>query len=416
MKSITRSTISGSVAAPASKSMMGRAVAAALLADGISVIRNPSYCDDARTALDIIGALGAVMSEGEKLAIRGTGKRLLYPKKGSLDCRESGLCMRMFTPIAALLDREVALYASGSLCSRPMGMAEGLGALGVVCRTDRGHAPIRVRGLMKGGDITVDASVSSQLLTGLLMALPLCETDSRIAVTGLKSTPYVRMTLSLLEGFGVTITYDEGLTEFVVKGGQEYRPASYTVEGDWSGAAFLLVAGALAGSVTVTGLDLASPQADRAIVEVLETAGAAVRTGTDCVSVEKRELKAFHFDATDCPDLFPPLVALASGCAGKSGIVGLERLVHKESNRAEALASEFSKLGILVEGVGNTMQVRGGTVRGAQVESHNDHRIAMACAVAALRAEGNVAITGEACVTKSYPDFFFDLAALGVKS
>lgn len=166
----------------------------------------------------------------------------------------------------------------------------------------------------------------------------------------------------------------------------------------------------------MTGLDLASPQADRAIVEVLETAGAAVRTGTDCVSVEKRELKAFHFDATDCPDLFPPLVALASGCAGKSGIVGLERLVHKESNRAEALASEFSKLGILVEGIGNTMQVRGGTVRGAQVESHNDHRIAMACAVAALRAEGNVAITGEACVTKSYPDFFFDLAALGVKS
>jgi 3-phosphoshikimate 1-carboxyvinyltransferase len=415
MKSITHSTIRGTVAAPASKSMMGRAVAAALLADGVSVIRNPSSCDDARCALDIIRAFGAVMSEGEKVVIRGAGKRLLYPQKGSLDCRESGLCMRMFTPIAALLDREVALHASGSLCSRPMGMVEGLGTLGVVCRTDRGHAPIRVMGPMNGGDITVDTSVSSQLLTGLLMALPLCETDSRISVTGLKSTPYVRMTLSLLKKFGVTITHDEGLTEFVTKGGQEYLPAAYTVEGDWSGAAFLLVAGALAGSVTVTGLDMASPQADRAILEVLETAGAMVRTGTDCVSVEKRELKAFHFDATDCPDLVPPLVALASGCTGKSEIVGLERLAHKESDRAEALVSEISKLGILVEGVGNTIQVRGGTVRGAQVESHNDHRIAMACAVAALRAQDDVGIEGETCVTKSYPDFFSDLAALGVK-
>ena len=415
MKFITHSTISGTVAAPASKSMMGRAVAAALLADGISVIRNPSSCDDAQTALDIIRALGAVMSEGEKVAIRGTGKRLLYPQKGSLDCRESGLCMRMFTPIAALLDREVALYASGSLRSRPMGMVEELETLGVACRTDRGYAPIIVRGPMKGGHITVDASVSSQLLTGLLMALPLCETDSHIAVTGLKSTPYVRMTLSLLKGFGVAITHDEGLTEFVVKGGQEYRPATYTVEGDWSGAAFLLVAGALAGSVTVTGLDLASPQADRAIIEVLEMAGASIKTGRGSVTVENRSLKSFRFDATDCPDLFPPLVALASGCVGKSEIKGLERLAHKESDRAKALSSEFGKLGIAIQQHGGTMEVRGGAVRKAEVDAHNDHRIAMACAVAALRAEGDVGIAGETCVAKSYPTFFVDLETLGVR-
>jgi 3-phosphoshikimate 1-carboxyvinyltransferase len=415
MKLVTPSTVKGTVAAPPSKSMMGRAVAATLLADGISVIRNPSFCDDARTALDIIGALGAVMSEGEKLAIRGTGKRLLYPKKGSLDCRESGLCMRMFTPIAALLDREVALSASGSLRSRPMGMVEGLGALGVTCGTDRGHAPITVRGPMKGGDITVDASVSSQLLTGLLMALPICETDSRIAVTGLKSTPYVRMTLSLLKGFGVTITHDEGLTAFVVEGGQEYQPATYTVEGDWSGAAFLLVAGALAGSVTVTGLDLASPQADRGILDVLESVGASITTGKDYVSAQRKDLKPFQYDATDCPDLFPPLVALASSCEGKSVIYGVERLKHKESDRALALASEFAKLGILIRTTGNGMEIYGGNVRGSVVESHNDHRIAMACAVAALRAGGDVAISGEACVGKSYPDFFSDLAALGVK-
>jgi len=415
MKFITRSTISGSVAAPASKSMMGRAVAAALLADGISVIRNPSSCDDARTALDIIGALGAVMSEGEKLAIRGTGRHLLYPKKRVLDCRESGLCMRMFTPIAALLDREVTLSASGSLRPRPMGMMEELETLGVACRTDHGCAPIIVKGPLKGGVIKIDASVSSQFLTGLLMALPLCETDSHIMVTGLKSTPYVRMTLNLLKRFGVTIIHDEGLTGLVVKGRQAYRPATYTVEGDWSGASFLLVAGALSGSVTVTGLDLDSSQADRAILEVLEMAGASVKTGESSVTVENRSLKSFRFDAADCPDLFPPLVALASGCVGKSEIKGFERLAHKESDRAEALSSEFGKLGISVRRNGSTMEVRGGAVRAAEVDAHNDHRIAMACAVAALRAEGDVGITGEACVAKSYPTFFLDLETLGVR-
>ena len=415
MKSITRSTVNGRVAAPPSKSMMGRAVASALLADAVSVIRNPSFCADSRTALDLVRRLGAVLSEGEKLAIRGTGKNLRMPRKGSIDCGESGLCMRMFTPIVALSDKEAILSASGSLRARPMNMLEQLAEVGVSCTTDQGHAPIRVRGPMKGGDISVDASMSSQFLTGLLMALPLCSTDSRVRVSNLKSAPYVRMTIDLVRRFGVSISCDDRLEEFLIAGNQSYHPSAYQVEGDWSGAAFMLVAGALAGDVTVTGLDTASLQADRAILDVLSAAGALVETGGDSVTVKAGSLKSFRFDATDCPDLFPPLVALASGCAGKSEIKGLERLAHKESDRARALADEFGKLGISIQQHGGTMEVVGGSISEAAVESHNDHRIAMACAVAALRAEGEVILTGETCVTKSYPDFFSDLAGLGVK-
>ena len=413
MRFVIPSTVKGRVAAPPSKSMMGRAVAAALLADGTSRIANASFCDDGLTALGIIEALGARIRKDEKriVTIRGTGKQALNPG-APLDCGESGLCMRMFTPIAALQDKEVMLSASGSLRSRPMKMVEELQALGISCKTDHGHAPITVRGPMKGGHVKVDASITSQLLTGLLMVLPLCEKNSLISVSGLKSAPYVLMTIELLKYFGVDVHHDEHLEKFLVSGNQTYAPSTYTVDGDWSGASFLLVAGATMGSVTVTGLNPASPQADRAILDVLERVGASIETVVDSVSVGRKELKPFQYDATDCPDLFPPLVALASSCEGKSVIRGLERLTHKESNRAGALASEFAKLGIAIKTAGNRMEVYGGSVREAVVDAHNDHRIAMACAVTALRAKGNVGINGEACVSKSYPGFFSDLEAI----
>jgi len=320
--------------------------------------------------------------------------------------------MRMFTPITALIAGETSLTGSGSLRSRPMKMVESLTALDVSCTTENGHAPILVRGPMKGGRIRTDASVSSQFLSGLLMALPLCEKRSTVTVSGLASAPYVRMTIDLLRFFGVRIDNDDRLEEFVIEGNQAYRPSVYAVEGDWSGASFFLVAGAIAGSVEVKGLHHASFQADRAIVGVLAAAGARVETGRDCISVETGDLKPFEFDASGSPDLFPPLVALASSCGGKSVIHGLGRLMYKESNRASALCREFNKLGIRVVAEGNTMEVYGGDVQGALVDSHNDHRIAMACAVVGLRARGEVAISGSACVSKSYPAFFSDLEAV----
>jgi 3-phosphoshikimate 1-carboxyvinyltransferase len=388
-------------------------MAAALLARGASRIRNVSSCDDGLAAMDIVADLGAALIREEKdMLVRSPGIRAINGHEAKIDCRESGLSMRMFAPIAALLPEETTLVASGSLLTRPMDMIGALEQLGVSCRVDHGHAPVAVRGPMKGGRISIDALLSSQFLTGLLMALPVCQRSSTVLVSGLKSAPYVRMTIELLRHFGVIVDHDNALTEFVIEGDQSYRPGVYTVEGDWSGAAFLLVAGATAGKVTVTGLNLLSFQADRAILGALVAAGARLTIGEDRVSVERQDLKPFTFDATDSPDLIPPLATLASHCPGTSVIYGAERLVHKESDRARALCLEFGRLGVLVETSGNRMEVHGGAVQAGAVDAHNDHRIAMACATAALRARGEVLIAGSECVAKSYPGFFSDLERL----
>jgi 3-phosphoshikimate 1-carboxyvinyltransferase len=417
MKRITPSTVRGQVAAPPSKSMMGRALAAAFLSEGASTIANPSFCDDALAITGVIRALGAaVQDDPGRITVDGAPKRPAPSKQLILNCGESALCMRMFAPIAALMEQPITLAASGSLGSRPMDMIEAVRLLGASCKTDKGHAPIAIQGPIKGGYIGTDASVSSQFLTGLLLALPLCEDDSRISAYNLKSVPYVRMTTGLLKRFGVAVNHDEAFEEFEIPGGQAYSPTHYAVEGDWSGASFLLVAGALSGPVTVTGLDTDSAQADRAIIQVLRQVGAALETGENHVTVERKTLTPFEFDVTDCPDLFPPLVALAANCEGKSTIYGIERLRHKESNRLAALGSEFAKLGVAMQSSASSVEIHGGGVGGGVVDSHGDHRIAMACAVAALGAEIEVDIMGHSCVSKSYPRFFSDLEALQVRS
>lgn len=416
MKFITSSRVEGTVAPPPSKSTMARAVAAALLSQGTTVVRNAASCDDADTALAIAENLGAgIKREGKEVTIQGNGKALNRPTDGTLHCGESGLSMRMFAPIAALLDNKIILTASGSLLERPMTMVEDLSLLGVFCRTDNGRAPIILRGPIRGGSLSLDGSVSSQFLTGLLMALPLCDGESSISVSRLKSIPYVRMTIELLEYFGVRIEAGDALGEFAIQGNQAYRPCTYTVEGDWSGASFLLAAGAVSGRVKVTGLDHKSAQPDRAILDALTMAGARIETGPDYVTVEKDRLRPIRFDATHCPDLFPPLVAFTANCEGKSTIWGVERLAFKESDRAAALISEFGKLGIIIERNATKMEIHGGPVKGGIVDSHNDHRIAMACAIAGLTAREGVVIQNPACVSKSYPDFFSDLDSLLVK-
>ena len=214
------------------------------------------------------------------------------------------------------------------------------------------------------------------------------------------------MTLGLLAAFGVTIGHDDLLMEFTIEGNQAYRPSTYTIEGDWSGAAFLLVAGAIGGSVVVKGLPVPSIQADSGVLEALKMAGARVTMGRHSVSVERHNLSPFVFDATHCPDLFPPLVALAACCEGRSTILGARRLAHKESDRANALKEEFARLGITIRTEEDRMgRYNQGAIRGGVVDSHNDHRIAMACSVAALRARGEVAIGGRRAWVSRIPAF-----------
>ncbi len=405
-KSIWPSVVDGVVAAPPSKSVAQRAIALAALAGGESVIHDAGASDDVLAATGIINALGADVSrKGHALYI--TGGRL-NPQQ-VLRCGESGLCLRMFAGIAAALDGEMTLTGRGSLLKRPLDdVVETLSALGVSCRSNKGFAPLTIKGSMRGGRHNIDASHSSQLLSGLLMAAPLLNTDTSLVVEKLVSKPYVELTIDVMQAFGVQVQND-GFKKFAITAGQRYVPAVFHVEGDWSGAAFMLVAGAVAGAVTVRHLNSKSRQADKKIMDVLDAVGARCRHSGDSYRVGRHQLRAFDFDATDCPDLFPPLVALAANCTGESRIKGVGRLHGKESNRAKSLSNTFSKLGIQIRTEEDTMTVRGGKISGGTVSAHGDHRIAMAAAIAALTADGPVHITGAEAVNKSYPGFFDDL-------
>jgi 3-phosphoshikimate 1-carboxyvinyltransferase len=416
IKFVKPSKVKGTIKAPSSKSDMLRAVVAAYLTGERCKVLNPSFCDDAKAALGIVETLGVRLDKHpEKIVFTPLGVRASRLPHPLLDCGESGLCVRMFPSIAALLDDEVTLTGRGSLISRPIAMIEQpLWDLGVECKTQGGFLPVTIKGPLRAGTTAVDGAVTSQFLTGLLMALPLCVGESEIVVHKLTSKPYIEMTLTIMKTFGVEV-HNENFERFIIKGPQKYKAISYNVEGDWSGAAFPLVGGAIAGSIRVENLNLASCQADKAIIDVLKLAGAKVGIGENYVEVQSADLSGFEFDATDCPDLFPPLVALASYCQGKSVIHGAQRLKVKESDRGNALLNEFTRIGASVKLYENRMEMTGkNALEGGTVDAHNDHRIAMACAVAALRSRQGVTINGWECVAKSYPEFFEDLTRLQV--
>lgn len=413
---ISPGAISGTVTANPSKSAMQRAVAAALLSNGTSIIRNPGLSNDCLAALDVAGKLGAVIKRNEDhIEITSKG---VFPstENKEINCGESGLGIRMFTPIAALSDQAITINGHGSLTTRPMDFFEEvLPQLDVKCTTREGKLPLNIQGPLKAKNITIDGSLSSQFLTGLLMAYGAVAEDVTITVKDLKSKPYIALTLQLMEQFGVQVK-EEQFEQFHFGKRQAYKAGEYTVEGDWSGAAFLLVAAAVAGKAEVHHLNTQSAQSDKAILEALEKAGAALLPGVFTVIVEKNKLQAFDFDATDCPDLFPPLVALAANCEGTTKIIGVNRLAHKESDRGKTLQEEFGKMGIAIDLHGDEMLVHGGTgIKGAVVSSHNDHRIAMACAVAALTADAPVTVEDAEAINKSYPEFYEHLEKIGGK-
>jgi 3-phosphoshikimate 1-carboxyvinyltransferase len=405
--------IQGAICAPASKSMTQRAIVAALLAHGVSEVRNPSQCDDALAAVAVAKALGAQI-EATRAGYRITGlSPAAFPLREagvSLHVRESALCARLFAPVAALLCPAAEITGSGTLLRRPMNdLITALAAFGVtVTATGSRFLPLQLHGALQHGAAAIDASTGSQIISGLLMSLPLLPGDSEITVNKLASRPYVNMTLELLQTFGITVE-NNGYERFKTGGNQRYLPQDYTVEGDWSGAAFWLAAAAIGGEITVQGLRTCSVQADRAMLQVLQQAGAKVQCAGDTLTVRHESLNAFRFNASDCPDLFPPVVLLAAFCHGVSIIEGAERLVHKESNRATALQETFGKLGVAITVEKNEMAVHGGHVHGGKVSSFHDHRMAMAAACAGLFTGEAVEIDDTQCVNKSYPAFFDDL-------
>jgi 3-phosphoshikimate 1-carboxyvinyltransferase len=425
-------SIKGEQVAPASKSSMQRACAAALIHRGTTTILNPGHSNDDLAALDVIQKLGAVVqleqSSNEKynptsITVHSDGVK---PIGTNMNCGESGLGIRMFTPIAALSDQTITIEGEGSLLKRPMHFFDTIfPKLGIEIESKDGYLPIQIKGPLKPVNIEVDGSLSSQFLTGLLMAYAASDaTNAVIHVKDLKSKPYIDLTLAVLNAFGWNVQHQQYERFEFLAHPPLAAHINYTVEGDWSGAAFLLVAGAIAGPITVKGLQLNSMQADKAVMQALKAAGASIKINEDEIFIGPAkdsaemdtQLKAFEFDATDCPDLFPPLVALAALCNGVTTLHGVSRLAHKESDRGLTLQTEFAKLGIRIDLNQDTMLVYGGTgIHGAEVFSQHDHRIAMACGIAALSADAPITITDAEAVNKSYTDFFLDLQQLGVK-
>ena len=414
---IQPSQLTGIIQAAASKSSMQRACAAALVASGKSIIRNPGHSNDDKAALGIIENLGASFhEEAGDLQISSWGVK---PISNEINCGESGLSIRMFTPLVALSDQEITINGTGSLITRPMDFFdEILPQLGVSVKSNNGKLPLKIRGPLKPRNIEIDGSLSSQFLTGLLLAYAASDaSDVTIKVNNLKSKPYIDLTLDVMKQFGLKVPENKNHEEYYFAAtthDSRLQTHNYTVEGDWSGAAFLLVAGAIAGPLIVKGLDTFSTQADKAILQALIDCGVGISIELEQIELRPKEMKAFHFNATECPDLFPPLVALAAYCNGKTVIEGVSRLAHKESNRGITLQEEFGKMGVQIDLQEDLMIVHGGSgLRGAKVHSHHDHRIAMACAVAALNANGSTEIEEADAVDKSYPDFYEHLKSMG---
>jgi 3-phosphoshikimate 1-carboxyvinyltransferase len=410
------STLKGEVQAPLSKSVMQRLCATALISEGTTIIMNPGKSNDDKAALDIIEKLGAHVISHQDGALE-IFKKEISPSFNEINCGESGLSIRMFTPIAALSNQEIIISGQGSLLSRPMDFFDKvLPALGVEIQSNVGYLPLRIKGPLIPGDIEIEGSISSQFLSGLLFAFVAAKAEGvTIKVKDLKSKPYIDLTLQVLKQFGAEII-NRNYEEFYFPKSHPLNGKISFVEADWSGAAFLLVAGAISGKVTVKGLNLHSSQADKAILEVLSECGAKIILNQAEITIEKNELRPFHFDATDCPDLFPPLVALAAHCQGVSVIKGILRLFHKESNRALTLQEEFGKMGINIQLIDDIMIINGGNALiNSNVNSHNDHRIAMACAVAGLSGTGKMTIENAEAIDKSYSNFYRDLIALEAK-
>lgn len=415
---ITPSKIKGHILSPASKSCMQRACAAALLHLGRTVIHNPGTSNDDKAAIDIIQKLGANVSfEDGKMIVHSSG---INPVSDNFNCGEAGLSIRMFTPIAACISNEVRIKGEGSLKTRPMNFFdEILPDIGVTIKSNDGKLPLRIKGPIIPKTITVDGSLSSQFLTGLLMAYSyLGANEVSINVINLKSKPYIDLTLNVMKHFGMLVPKNIDYKEFIFSTNYfqtTKQDVVYQVEGDWSGASFLLVAGAISGSISVSGLDLNSTQADKAIIGALKDCGCKLEVKDDVILVSSTDLESFTFNATECPDLFPPLVALASFCKGQTLIKGVSRLKHKESDRASTLQQEFGKLGVKIGIKDDFMMIQGvEKVNAAKVHSHHDHRIAMACAIAGLRADGFIEIECAEAIEKSYPNFYNDLISLGV--
>ena len=414
-------SLKGDVCAPPSKAYTQRMLIAASLSCGTSKISGPLVSDDTEAALRAVKALGAKVTVAED-CWRVEGAQPLRGAKAPIDCGESGATLRFMVPVAALAPESSVFVLGKSLEKRPIELLlQSLKQLGAEAHHQRlgGKASIVVQGGgISGGKTVIRGDVSSQFISGLMFACPMARTDTEIIlITSLESKGYVKMTRVVLAEHGVKLHISEEFNRIHIPSNQAYKPCDHRGPGDFSSAAFLLAAAAITNSeVNVKNLSYETEQGDKAVLEILKRMGVNGKVCPDRVEVESKGglLKAVNVDARDIPDLVPVCAVLACYAKGTSKIHGAYRLRYKESDRLLSLYLELKKMGARITMDENSLTVKGPCVlHGATIDPHNDHRIAMACAVAALGASSETRVQDAECVRKSYPKFFLDLRALG---
>ena len=435
-----RRFIDASLTIPSSKSFAQRAIIAAALASGVSRLSGYSACGDNESAISVARSLGAeVREEGSCLEIKGIAAEPGCLEINSLHTGESGLLTRLMIPLLPVLSTSPArITGDRTLLGRPMkGAGEMMSCFGISLESesDDCRIPLTVSGPVRTGQTEISGKHGSQLISGLLMSLPLAGKYSKITVKDPKSIPYMFITLDVMKKFGVKAGSEmQGGNDFMESGGdwslcdeiifkirpgQRYRAADFAIEGDWSSAANFLVAGAVFGKVTLEGLDTTSLQADLSVMDILMEAGASLsQTGgnTGPVTVQRAPLTAFTVNASNCPDLFPIISVLAAFCQGTSRISGVGRLAHKESDRGKAILDMLHRMGVEARTDGDVLEIEGHSLtsrllegrllKGGRYTSCHDHRMVMALKVAELGADGPVVIDDTECVAKSFPTFF----------
>jgi 3-phosphoshikimate 1-carboxyvinyltransferase len=398
------------VAVPGSKSYTHRALIVSSLADGESSLINALRCEDTERTVEGLKKFG-VEVHWENDGIRVPGKGGMFKATDEkIDVGNSGTSVRFLTALAALKTGITLLDGSERMRKRPIGeLLSGLGDLGVNAYSQRGNdcPPVIVESQgLKGGTARIEGKESSQFLSGLLMVAPYGQREVYVEVAGsLASKPYVDITRDVMSAFGVEVR-NQGYQSFFIKAGQRYLPREYRIEGDASSASYFFSAAAVCrGRVRVENLNPATIQGDIGFLGILERMGCRVTRGDDWIEVSGKQLRGINVDMNGMPDLVPTLAVTAAFARGKTVIQNIGHLRLKESDRIHALAVELSKMGVRVREREDGLEIEGGKPRGAEVETHNDHRMAMSFAIAGLAVSG-VKIKGERCVDKSFPGFW----------
>ena len=408
---ISPSALCGKVNLPASKSVAHRVLICAALAGGKSEIKPFCTSRDIYATVCALKALGAQIKEGKT----GYTVQGINPKSGvKLNCFESGSTARFLLPVAAALGADAQFIGEGRLPQRPFDcLCEVLRQNGVTCGSNK--LPIDISGRFKGEHFTLPGNVSSQYISGILMAAPLMGCDVTVEIKGrLESEPYVEMTVAVMGQFGVKV--ERFSSGYFVKGGQKYIPQKVKIEADWSAAAFFMSAAALGGEVALSGLNFASTQGDMAALDVFAAFGAEISIVSDTLFVKKgKELRGITVCAEQIPDMGPAIAATAAFAKGETKITGAARLRLKESDRIATVCAALKAMGVGVTEGEDSITIVGGKAFGGKIDGANDHRIVMAFSVAAAYCEGETEITCSQAVTKSYPEFFRDFTKIGGK-